>query len=96
MDTSLMQGADSVRGYFPLGTWYSLMGGPTVDAEEKGQSVELKAPLGEVPVHVLGGSIIPMQALPIAPSEPGNSPEDLCADVSGHVLGTPATSYCVP
>ena len=51
-----------MQGYFPAGTWYSLMGGPTVDAAEAGRPVTLKAPLGEVPVHVLGGAIIPMQA----------------------------------
>ena len=57
-----MQGRDSVQGYFPAGTWYSLMGGPTVDASKAGRPVTLKAPLGEVPVHVLGGTIVPMQA----------------------------------
>ena len=57
-----LQGRDSVQGYFPAGTWYSLMGGPTVDASEAGRPVTLKAPLGEVPVHILGGAIIPMQA----------------------------------
>ena len=61
-EEAALQGRDSVQGYFPAGTWYSLMGGPTVDASEAGRPVTLKAPLGEVPVHVLGGTIIPMQA----------------------------------
>ena len=62
LDRSALQGRDSVQGYFPAGTWYSLMGGPTVDASEAGRPLTLKAPLGEVPVHVLGSAIIPMQA----------------------------------
>ena len=47
--------------YFPSGTWYSLTGHPTVDASDKGETLELDVPLGKVAVHVLGGSIIPMQ-----------------------------------
>ena len=62
LGSTALQGRDSVRGYFPAGTWYSLMGGPTVDAPEAGRLVTLKAPLGQVPVHVLGGTIVPMQA----------------------------------
>ncbi len=56
-----MQGEDSVLAYFPSGTWYSLTGHPTVDASDKGETLELHVPLGKVAVHVLGGSIIPMQ-----------------------------------
>ena len=59
-----MQGEDSVLAYFPSGTWYSLTGHPTVDASDKGETLELDVPLGKVAVHVLGGSIIPMQVGP--------------------------------
>jgi len=56
-----MQGEDTVVAYFPSGTWYSLTDHPTVDAPEKGETLELDVPLGKVAVHVLGGSIVPMQ-----------------------------------
>ena len=55
------QGADSVRGYFPQGVWYNISDVPTVDASTTGRHVVLPAPLGAIPVHVLGGSIVPMQ-----------------------------------
>lgn len=56
------QGADSVEGYFPQGVWYNLSDVPTVDASTTGRHVAIPAPLTSVPVHVLGGSIVPMQA----------------------------------
>ena len=60
----MLQGEDKVVAYFPSGTWYGLTGHPTVDAPETGQTLELDVPLGDVAVHVLGGSIVPMQARP--------------------------------
>jgi hypothetical protein len=47
-----------VSAYFPAGTWYSIwdhscLTGPL--------TAELAAPLGEVPVHVRGGAILPRQ-----------------------------------
>ena len=59
-----MQGEDTVVAYFPSGTWYSLTDHPTVDAPEKGETLELDVPLGKVAVHVLGGTIVPMQVRP--------------------------------
>ena len=64
MAVAVLQGEDTVVAYFPSGTWYSLTGHPMVDAPEKGETLELDMPLGVVGVHVLGGSIVPMQACP--------------------------------
>ena len=47
--------------YFPPGTWYSLWGDASVDAGNEGVSKTLNAPLGDVPVHARGGSVLPMQ-----------------------------------
>ena len=60
--------------YFPSGTWYSLTGHPTVDAPERGETLELDVPLGDVAVHVLGGSIVPMQAGPPVEHPPVTPP----------------------
>ncbi len=63
-----MQGEDSVTGYFPQGVWYDISNDSPVDASTAGRYVKLPAPLGHVPVHVLGGAIVPMQVLhPTAP-----------------------------
>ena len=55
------QGMDSVDAYFPHGVWYSIRGDATVDASTSGRMVRLPVPVGDVQVHVLGGSIIPLQ-----------------------------------
>jgi hypothetical protein len=55
------QGVDQVEGYFPQGVWYDIAGDAHVDASTSGRNVTLAAPLGHLPVHVLGGGIIPMQ-----------------------------------
>ena len=82
-----MQGKDSVQGYFPAGTWYSLMGSLTVDASEAGRPVTLRAPLGDVPVHVLGGTIVPMQARsrlsPLRPTRPTDALSYMLAAAAG-------------
>lgn len=57
----VVQGMDTVEGYFPQGVWYNISDVDAVDASTAGRLVRLAAPLETVPVHVLGGSIIPLQ-----------------------------------
>lgn len=61
-----MQGADKVEGYFPQGVWYDIADDSHVDASTSGRNVTLDAPLGHIPVHVAGGSIVPMQVMHIS------------------------------
>ena len=56
----MVQGADSVKAYFPQGKWYSAFDQSEVDASEGGKHVLLDAPLGEIPVHILEGSVLPL------------------------------------
>lgn len=55
-----MQGVDKVRAYFPQGKWYSAFDHSEVDASEGGKHAVLDAPLGDIPVHILEGSILPL------------------------------------
>lgn len=48
-------------GYFPQGVWYDISDDSPVDASTAGRFVKLPAPLGHLPVHVLGGAVVPMQ-----------------------------------
>ena len=57
----MVQGVDTVEGYFPQGVWYNISEVEAVDASTAGRRVRIAAPLETVPVHVLGGSIIPLQ-----------------------------------
>ena len=50
-----------MEAYFPPGTWYSLWDHESIDAGDEGTTRTLPAPLGSVPVHARGGSIVPMQ-----------------------------------
>lgn len=52
-----------MEGYFPQGVWYDISDDAPVDASTAGRFVKLPAPIGHVPVHVLGGAIVPMQVL---------------------------------
>ncbi|RMZ57650.1 hypothetical protein APUTEX25_001850, partial [Auxenochlorella protothecoides] len=55
----LTQGARSVEGHFPPGTWYSLWNASdVVHARANGTDVTLDAPLERIPYHVRGGRII--------------------------------------
>lgn len=59
----LAAGQDTVQGYFPPGQWHLLWEGPVEpQGPQQGPShVTLTAPLGEVPVHVAAGHVVPMQ-----------------------------------
>ena len=63
-----------MEAYFPPGIWYSLWGGASVDAGDEGVSRTLAAPLGHIPVHARGGSILPMQRPALLTQEVRNSP----------------------
>jgi alpha-glucosidase (family GH31 glycosyl hydrolase) len=54
----LTKGATSVTGYLPAGTWYNIFDYSVV--ESAGQSVTWDVKLDDMPVHVRGGTIIPM------------------------------------
>lgn len=56
-----MQGATKRKGYFPKGLWYNLFDNTTIDAHVGGKSVMLDLPMGHVAVHMMGGTILPMQ-----------------------------------
>ena len=63
----MVQGMDTVEGYFPQGVWYNISEVEAVDASTAGRRVRIAAPLETVPVHVLGGSIIPLQVCLLKP-----------------------------
>jgi len=54
----LIQGATSVQAYFPNATWYNFWDGVRLPSTGV---VTLQAAITDIPVHVLGGVIIPMQ-----------------------------------
>lgn len=56
-----MQGETKRKGYFPKGLWYNLFDNTTVDAHDGGKSVMLDLPMGHVGVHMMGGTVLPMQ-----------------------------------
>lgn len=56
-----MQGVTKREAYFPKGKWHSLFDNSTIDAHEGGKTVTLDLPMGHVGVHVMGGTILPMQ-----------------------------------
>ncbi|XP_044312360.1 lysosomal alpha-glucosidase [Varanus komodoensis] len=55
----LEAGKAHVSGYFPPGTWYSLISGSSIHS--KGQWTRLSAPLDTINVHVRAGHILPLQ-----------------------------------
>ena len=56
-----MQGETKREGYFPKGLWYNLFDNTTIDAHAGGKSVMLDLPMGHVGIHMMGGTILPMQ-----------------------------------
>ncbi|CAG8451062.1 6860_t:CDS:2 [Ambispora leptoticha] len=54
------EGALKVTGYFPPGIWYDFFTGVKQLDIVQGVWKELEAPLEVIPVHVYGGSIVPM------------------------------------
>lgn len=56
-----MQGQTKREGYFPKGLWYNLFDNTTIDTHGGSKSVTLDLPMGHVGVHMMGGTILPMQ-----------------------------------
>lgn len=63
-----------VDAYFPAGTWHSIWDNTSVDAGNTGCIKTLHAPLGDVPVHVRGGSVVPMQQAALVTEDVRSSP----------------------
>ncbi|KAF1331225.1 Family 31 glycoside hydrolase, partial [Globisporangium splendens] len=71
----LTQGATSVTGYVPAGIWYDLFTYARV--ESTGQSVTWNVALDEMPVHIRGGSILPLHQAALTSAAARTSPFDL-------------------
>ena len=84
-----MQGASSVQAYFPAGVWYDAF---THAQVRGGQSHSLEAPLGSVPVHFRGGSIVPLQRLGLTSAAVKRSPFTLVVALSALVRPAPLVS----
>ena len=56
-----MQGETKREAYFPKGKWYNLFDNTTIDGHDGGKSVTLHLPMGHVGVHIMAGTILPMQ-----------------------------------
>ena len=56
----ILQGADSVEAYLPRGIWYDLYSSQMIGST--GKKIGLHAPLEKIPLHIRGGSILPLQA----------------------------------
>uniref|UniRef100_K3WMK3 Maltase n=1 Tax=Globisporangium ultimum (strain ATCC 200006 / CBS 805.95 / DAOM BR144) TaxID=431595 RepID=K3WMK3_GLOUD len=76
----LTQGATSVTGYVPVGIWYDLLTYARV--ESKGQSVTWNVALDEMPVHIRGGSILPLHQAALTSAAARTSPFDLVVALS--------------
>jgi alpha-glucosidase (family GH31 glycosyl hydrolase) len=60
----LVEGATTVKGYFPKGTWYSLFdenAAAIQSTNDAGTWAEFDTPLTETNIHIRAGSVIPMQ-----------------------------------
>jgi alpha-glucosidase (family GH31 glycosyl hydrolase) len=55
----LDEGARNVTAYFPAGRWFNYYNGSGYNSN--GQYMVLDAPLTYIPLHVLGGNVIPQQ-----------------------------------
>ena len=74
MSIFVMQGATKRQGYFPKGKWYDLFDNSTIDAHDGGKSVTLDLPMGQVGVHAMGGTILPMQQAALVTADVQASP----------------------
>jgi len=83
----LTQGATSVKAYFPDATWYSFWDGTPLNGTG---SISLQAALTDIPVHILGGNIIPMQepALTIAQTRANPFKLTVALDKNGLASGS--------
>ncbi|KAJ5151580.1 hypothetical protein N7492_009875 [Penicillium capsulatum] len=82
----LEQGMDSVDGIFPglvQGTeiWYDWFNGTAVPKPSQANTT-IDAPLGHIPVHVRGGSVLPLQQPALTTNETRSSPWDILVALS--------------
>lgn len=66
-----MQGVSTVSAYFPEGLWYDIF---SYDRVVGGKTQTLQAPLGQVPVHMRAGAIIPLQEPALTSAQVRTSP----------------------
>lgn len=69
--------------YFPKGTWYNLYNVSESITVESGTYVSLLAPLDTINVHVLEGTILPMQEMGMTTREARRSPFSLVVALGG-------------
>ncbi|ELU15628.1 hypothetical protein CAPTEDRAFT_167453 [Capitella teleta] len=83
----LTQGAESVEAYLPKGIWYDLYTSQMIGST--GKMIGLPAPLEKIPVHIRGGSILPLQAPAVTTTLSRKNPFGLIAayDVNGSASG---------
>lgn len=74
-----------VRAYFPRGIWYSMWNPSHVDALAYGVHETLAAPLGHVPLHVRGGTVVAMQQAALTTTEVRSSPLTLVVALAPEV-----------
>ena len=77
--------ADQVTAYFPPGVWYSLWDDSVIDAGHEGTTKTLVVPLGDVPVHAQGGSIVPVQRPALVTRDVRSSPLRLLVHLPSQV-----------
>ena len=75
-----------VTAYFPAGVWYSLWDNSHVNAGRHGCSRTLTATLGDVPLHVRGGAIVPMQQPAMVTDAVRSSPLTLFVALAPEVI----------
>eukprot|EP00884_Botryococcus_braunii_P005570 jgi/Botrbrau1/15013/Bobra.0018s0111.1 len=90
----LYEGASSVVAYFPQAVWYSIWDKSVVDATAGGRNITLEAPMGEVPVHFRGGSIIPLQEAGLTVTEVHATPLSLMVGFGPLSTDPSATERC--
>ncbi|TMW62649.1 hypothetical protein Poli38472_005267 [Pythium oligandrum] len=76
----LTQGATSVTGYLPAGTWYDIFNYTRVVS--KGESKTWDVKLEDMPVHVRGGSILALHQPSLTSTAARESPFDLLVALS--------------
>lgn len=69
-----VQGQTKREGYFPKGLWYNLFDNTTIDTHDGGKSVTLDLPMGHVGVHMMEGTILPMQQAALVTADVRGSP----------------------
>lgn len=74
--------AVSVKPHFTAGTWYSAWDYARLNVTQ-GAAVKLAAPLGDVPVHIRGGAIVPLQSYAPVTRDVRYSPVTLIVTLPG-------------